>query len=74
MDTSGKTPAVICGDTNDDGKINGRDLANVQMHILGVKLLSGNGFSGGDTNGDGKINGRDLANVQMHILGVKQLN
>ena len=74
VDTSGKTPAVICGDTNDDGKINGRDLANVQMHILGVKLLSGNGFSGGDTNGDGKINGRDLANVQMHILGVKQLN
>ena len=74
VDTSGKTPAVICGDTNDDGKINGRDLANVQMHILGVKLLSGNGFSGGDTNGDGKITGRDLANVQMHILGVKQLN
>lgn len=73
VDTSGKTPAVICGDTNDDGKINGRDLANVQMHILGVKLLSGNGFSGGDTNGDGKINGRDLANVQMHILGVKLL-
>ena len=74
VDTSGKTPDVICGDTNGDGKINGRDLANVQMHILSVKLLSGDGFTGGDTNGDGKINGRDLANVQMHILGVKPLN
>lgn len=74
VDTSGKLSAVICGDTNGDGKINGRDLANVQMHILGVKLLSDDGFTGGDTNNDGKINGRDLANVQMHILGVKLLN
>lgn len=64
---------VMCGDTNGDSKINGRDLANVQMHILEVKLLTGDGFKGGDTNGDGKINGRDLANVQMHILGVKTL-
>jgi hypothetical protein len=44
------------------------------MHILGVQLLSGDGFTAGDTNGDGIINGRDLANVQMHILGVKSLD
>lgn len=80
VNASGQTPpadtpvvTVLCGDTNGDGKINGRDLANVQMHILNVQLLSGNGFTGGDTNKDGKINGRDLANVQMHILGVKLL-
>ncbi len=66
-------PQIMRGDTNGDGKINGRDLANVQMHILNVKLLTGNNFKGGDTNGDDKINGRDLANVQMHILGVKPL-
>ena len=74
VDSDGNAPAVKNGDTNGDGKINGRDLANVQMHILGVKLLSGDGFTAGDTNGDGTINGRDLANVQMHILGVKALN
>ena len=74
VDSDGNAPAVKNGDTNGDGTINGRDLANVQMHILGVKLLSGNGFTAGDTNGDGTINGRDLANVQMHILGVKALN
>lgn len=74
VDSSGNAPAVTNGDTNGDGIINGRDLANVQMHILNVKLLSGDGFISGDTNKDGIINGRDLANVQMHILGVKKLN
>ena len=74
VDSSGSAPPVVCGDTNGDGTINGRDLANVQMHILSVQLLSGDAFTAGDTNGDGIINGRDLANVQMHILGVKSLN
>ena len=74
VDSSGNAPAVTNGDTNGDGIINGRDLANVQMHILNVKLLSGDGFTAGDTNKDGIINGRDLANVQMHILGVKSLD
>ena len=76
IDSGSGTPEIkniICGDTNGDGKINGRDLANVQMHILGIKSLSGDGFTGGDTNNDGAINGRDLANVQMHILGIKLL-
>ena len=76
IDSGSGTPEIkniICGDTNGDGKINGRDLANVQMHILGIQSLSGDGFTGGDTNNDGAINGRDLANVQMHILGIKLL-
>ncbi len=65
---------MLRGDTNGDGKINGRDLANIQMHILEIKSLTGHAFTGGDTNGDGKINGRDLANVQMDILDIKKLN
>ena len=71
----GSTPPVktIPGDTNGDGIVNGRDLANVQMHILGITALSGEAFTRADTNSDGKINGRDLANVQMHILGIKTL-
>lgn len=64
----------VRGDANGDGKINGRDLADVQMHILGIKSLSGDTFTRADTNSDGKVNGRDLANVQMHILGIKSLS
>lgn len=66
-------PTVLKGDTNGDGVINGRDLANVQMHIIGVKSLSGDALTGADTNGDGLVNGRDLANIQMHIIGIKSL-
>lgn len=79
VDTSGKGTenpkpiVVMCGDANGDGKINGRDAANVQMHILGIRVLSGDAFNAADTNGDGKVNGRDAANIQMHILGIKNL-
>ena len=66
--------AYMRGDANGDGVINGRDLANVQMHILGVLPLSGNSFTYADTNGDGSVNGRDLANVQLDILGISKLN
>ncbi len=66
--------AYMRGDTNGDGIVNGRDLANVQMHILEVKTLSGNSFTYADTNGDGTINGRDLADVQLDILGISKLN
>ena len=76
VDKSTSEPEVTYkkGDTNGDGKINGRDLANVQMHILSVKALTGDTLKAADTNGDGKINGRDLANIQMDILGKKKLN
>lgn len=75
LTVGGDTPPkeFMRGDTNGDGMVNGRDLANVQMHILGIKALSGDAFTRADTNSDGKINGRDLANVQMHILGIKSL-
>lgn len=75
LTVGGDTPPkeIMRGDTNGDGMVNGRDLANVQMHILGIKALSGDAFTRADTNSDGKINGRDLANVQMHILGIKSL-
>lgn len=66
--------AYMRGDVNGDGTINGRDLANVQMHILNVRKLTGNSLTYADTNSDGVVNGRDLANVQMDILGVRKLN
>lgn len=73
MGGSAPPKEIMRGDTNGDGRVNGRDLANIQMHILGIKALSGDTFTRGDTNSDGKVNGRDLANVQMHILGIKSL-
>ena len=65
--------SAIIGDVNGDGNVNIIDLARVQMHILGVKLLAGAAINIGDINGDGNVNIIDLARIQMHILGVKPI-
>ena len=65
--------AVLRGDANGDGGIDIIDLAAVRMHILGIRILTDNFFSGGDANGDGNIDIIDLAAVRMHILGLINL-
>lgn len=72
---SSSTPAVTVkkGDTNGDGTISIRDLANIRLHLLGISKLSGNGFKGADTNLDNEITIRDLANVRLHLLGISLL-
>ncbi len=68
------TPSKVKrGDTNGDGKIAIRDLANIRLHLLGITVLKGNNLTGADTNGDGKITIRDLANVRLHLLGITLL-
>jgi len=68
---SSSSQKIIIGDTNGDGEITIIDLAKVQMHLLKVKELTGNGVIAGDTNNDGDITIIDLAKIQMHLLGVK---
>ena len=70
--TQGST--VKKGDTNGDGSITIRDLANVRLHLLGITLLKGNNLTGADTNKDGKVTIRDLANVRLHLLAITKLN
>jgi len=71
--SSPSTTKVKNGDTNGDGKISIRDLANVKLHLLGVTTLKNDGLKGADTNGDGKVTIRDLANVKLHLLGITTL-
>ncbi len=65
-------PAVVVkkGDTNGDGNITIRDLANIRLHLLGLSKLAGNNSVGADTNNDGSITIRDLANIRLHLLGI----
>ena len=65
---------IVYGDVSGDGKISIIDLANVQKHLLKVKLQEGNYMIAADTNKDGKISIIDLANVQKHILKVKNIS
>lgn len=55
------------GDANGDGKINVRDLGNIQQFLNGwdVEL----DVTASDVNGDGKVNVRDLGLLQQYING-----
>lgn len=64
---------IVKGDTTCDQRITLEDLALSQMHVLGIKSLTGDSFTAGDTNGDKTINGRDSANINMHLLGVRMI-
>ena len=69
----GEPVKILRGDTNGDGFVNGRDLADIKMHILGVKLIPESDLKRVSTDGDEVVNGRELADVKMHILGIKLL-
>ena len=53
---------VLPGDTNQDGIVNGLDIAQIASH-----WLQSNGIIG-DTNGDNLVNGLDIAQVASHWL------
>lgn len=61
------------GDVNADGKIDGKDIAAIVLHITKVKLLTGNGLLAADTNKDSVINVKDIAAIVNHITGRKLL-
>lgn len=58
-------PEITPGDGNGDGKVNNRDLGQLQRYINSwdVEIL----FAACDLNGDGKVNNRDLGLLQLQI-------
>lgn len=66
-------PVIMKGDTNGDGQITLRDLANVRLHLLKLLVLDGDNLTGADTDGDGTVALRDLANLRLHLLGLKSI-
>jgi hypothetical protein len=53
---------VLPGDTNQDGIVNGLDIAQISSHWLQVGGILG------DTNGDNVVNGLDIVQVASHWL------
>ena len=66
-------PEYTLGDVNGDGKINSRDVAALQKHILESEPLIGDALAAADVNTDGKVNSRDVAVLQKHILEIEPL-
>jgi hypothetical protein len=65
-------PGLRPGDANDDGKVDGADLAVWQRNYDPLGVNGSHSFATGDWNEDGKIDGADLALWQQNYdpLGV----
>ena len=64
---------LIVGDMTGDGKVNSRDIATLQKHIIGTSVLEGVFFTAANVNddvdndGNAKVNSRDIAELQKII-------
>lgn len=62
------------GDVNRDGKINGTDVAAVNLHAAGITLLELKDelykSKTADVNGDDEVNGTDEAAITLHTLDI----
>lgn len=60
---------VTYGDTNGDGRINGKDITLLRRYITGGFDLSSFDQEAADVNHDGKINGKDITLIRRYITG-----
>ncbi|MBQ2661324.1 MAG: leucine-rich repeat protein [Clostridia bacterium] len=58
---------VVDGDTDGDAKVNSRDIASLQKHILGNAVLEDEFFTAGDLKADSKLDSRDVASMQRIV-------
>jgi hypothetical protein len=67
-DTSSQLlPVGVCGDANEDGAIDGRDVIRCKKIILGIEEET----CGADANEDCVIDGRDVVRIKKMILGIE---
>ena len=59
---------LVVGDVASDGRVNSRDLAVLQKHIMEISLLEGVYLSACDVRADDEVNSRDIAQLQKNIL------
>ena len=59
---------VVLGDTTGDAKVNSRDIAALQKHVLGNFKLDSAFFTASDLNNDGNTNSRDIAQLQRQVV------
>ena len=59
--------AVLLGDTDNNGRINVKDVTAIQRHIAELNLLSGDTLKAADINGDGSVTMADVTALQRFL-------
>lgn len=71
ISTEYKTPVpYMRGDPTGDARVDTRDIAALQRHMLGIETLTGQSSFAADMTNDGKINALDIVQIQAILLGV----
>ena len=60
--------AILHGDVNDDGKVDGMDLMMMRLWLTGWSAPEFN-VDSADLNDDGKVDGMDLMIMRLHLTG-----
>ncbi len=65
------TPEILLGDIDQDGKITVNDLANLKLHLIEKRLLTGQALVLADIDQNGKVTINDLARQKIILLETK---
>ena len=66
---------VVTGDIDgEEGDITVNDLAQVKLHIIEYKKLTGIALKAGDVDNDGRITINDLAKIKLVLIGSLEIN
>ena len=57
------------GDTNEDGKIDFKDMLAINKHRLKKTLLTGESLKAADVNKDGEVDFKDMLKINKYRLG-----
>ncbi len=61
-------PTVLCGDANDDGAVNMKDVLTLRKHLTGIEVSYN--AQNSDVNGDGDINMKDVLLLRKFLVGL----
>lgn len=64
---------VVIGDIDSDGEITVNDLANIKLHLIETKLLTGIELKAVDLDEDNEITINDLAQMKLILIGLLEL-
>ena len=64
---------VVIGDIDRDSDITVNDLANMKLHLIETKLLTGIELKAADLDGDNQITINDLAQMKLILIGLLEL-
>ena len=65
---------IVIGDIDKDTQITINDLAQVKLHIIEDKLLTGVGLKAADVDGDGDVTINDVAQMKLILIDLLKLD